>query len=485
MHRRKITYMAVATLLLFLSLSGCAIGPDYRRPDVDSPASWRLEEKEAKDLANTTWWEQFNDPVMNDLIRDALKQNKDLRVAAERVVEYMGRYGVIQADRFPQFSLGSLGTRKGVSNYLTPPFPVTSDNPYNDFQAFMGGSWEIDIWGRIRRATEAARADLLSTVEARSAVMLTLVTAVAAGYTDLRHLDKQLDIAKRTAKGREESFELFKLRFDRGLISEVELNQVESEYKLAMATIPFIEKQVAQQENALSVLLGRNPGPIARGKDVNELVLPAVPSGLPSQLLERRPDIRQAEQELVAANARIGVARAAYFPVISLTGVAGFESSDLARLFTGPAGMWNYVVPASMTVFNAGATAGRVTAAESLQRQALLRYQQTIQRAFKEVDDALIDQRKSREQLVIQGEQVEVLRNYAELARLRYENGYTSYLEVHDAERSLFNAELAYTQTQGALFRALVNVYKSMGGGWVAQADKFTEGGQHGGTSFN
>ncbi len=478
MHRDdKIFRTALAGLFIVLLISACAIGPDYRRPDTDLPASWRLEEKESRDLANTAWWEQFGDPVMSGLIEESLKHNKDLHIAAERVVEYMGRYGVVRADRFPQIGLGSRASRIRASQHLNPPFSLTADNPYNDFQAFMAGSWEIDFWGRIRRATEASRADYLSAVEARSGVVLTLVTAVAAGYTDLRHLDKQLEIARRTAKGREESFELFTLRFERGLISEVELKQVESEYKLAMATIPFIEKQIAQQENALSILLGRNPGPIARGKDVNEMVLPIVPAGVPSEILERRPDIRRTEQDLIAANARIGVARAAYFPTVSLTGLAGFESSDLSRLFTGPAKIWNYAAPVSMTVFNAGATSGRVAVAESLQRQALLRYQQTIQRAFKEVEDGLVEQRKSREQLAVQAEQVNALRDYAELARLRYENGYTSYLEVYDADRSLFNAELAYTQTRGALFRAIVNVYKAMGGGWVVEADTLTEGG--------
>jgi multidrug efflux system outer membrane protein len=265
---------------------------------------------------------------------------------------------------------------------------------------------------------------------------------------------------------------LFTLRFDRGLVSELELRQVESEYRAALATIPFLEKLIAQQENALSVLLGRNPGPVPRGKSLDQLVLPPVPAGLPSQLLERRPDIRQAEQELIAANARIGVARALYFPTLTLTGTYGVESTGLTNLFSGPSRMWSY--PASVTVplFTAGAIAGQVKVAESVQKEKLFRYQQVIQQGFREVEDGLIDQAKSREQFQAQRQQVAALQGYARLARLRYDNGYTSYIEVLDAERSLFNAELSYAQTQGVLFRALVNLYKSMGGGWVAEAER-------------
>ncbi len=466
----------IISLVLAVMLSACTLGPDYRRPVINEPSSWRFDEKEAREVANTGWWEQFGDPVLNELIRSALLENKDIRIAVARVQEFMGRYGVTRAALYPQVGAAGIGTRKRVTQYTNPPWPSTADNPYSDYQALLSGSWEIDIWGRIRRATEAARAELLSSEEGQRAVVLTVATAVATAYTDLRDLDKQLEIAERTAKSRGESFNLFKLRFGRGLISELELRQVESEYQSALATIPFLQKLIAQQENALSVLLGRNPGPIQRGKPLEELALPAVPSGLPSQLLERRPDIRQAEQNLVAANARIGVAKALYFPVISLTGVFGVESTDLSRLFTGLARNWSYSVPISAPVFTAGGIAGQVRAAEAVQQQALFRYQQAVQTAFREVEDSLVDQGKSREQLGIQNRQVEALRSYAALARLRYENGYTSYLEVLDAERGLFSAELTYTQTKGVLFRALVNLYKSMGGGWVVEAERLAGG---------
>ena len=483
MSKRKAVYTVIALLLALFAFSGCAIGPDYRRPSVDAPAAWRLTEPEAKDLADTAWWEQFGDPVLNELIETALRENKDLRIAAARVEEYMGRYGTTRASLFPQVSATWLEQRKAGSRNVNPPVSYSTELPYNDYQTFLSASWEIDVWGRLRRATEAARADLLSTEEGRKAVIMTVVTAVSAAYMDLCQLDKQLEIAERTARSRENSFELFKLRYDRGLISELELRQVESEYNLALATIPLIEKLIGQQENYLSVLLGRNPGPIPRGRPLDGLVLPAVPSGLPSQLLDRRPDIRAAEQNLVAANARIGVAKALYFPVISLTGSFGAESTELAKLFQGdPSKLWSIAGQATMPIFTAGAIAGQVTAVEAVKEQYLVRYQQAIQQAFREVDDALIDQRKSRQQLAIQKQQVEALNSYSSLATLRYENGYTSYLEVLDAERSLFNAQLAYAQTQATLFRALVNLYKSMGGGWVAKADRITQGGQDDGS---
>jgi len=257
-------------------------------------------------------------------------------------------------------------------------------------------------------------------------------------------------------------------------VSEMELAQNRSEYEAAVATVPQIEAQIAQQENALSVLLGRNPGPIARGREVTQLALPAVPAGLPSELLERRPDLRQAEQVLIAANARIGAARALYFPTISLTGMFGAVSTQFSNLFSGPTRVWAYAGDASMPIFTAGGIAGQVQQAEAQQQQALLAYQKAIQTSFQEVENGLVGAQKSRAQLAAQGRQVEALRTYARLARLRYDNGYTSYMEVLDAERSLFNAELSYSQTQGAMYAVMINLYKAMGGGWVVEAERLS-----------
>ncbi|HET6460076.1 MAG TPA: efflux transporter outer membrane subunit [Syntrophales bacterium] len=457
-----------------LILCGCMIGPDYRRPAVETPSSWRFEEKEVREIGNTAWWEQFGDPVLNDLIQTALVDNKDIMVATARVEEFIGQYATTRAAIFPQASAGATaGRSRATENSPTPLTPATI-NPADNYSPFLNASWEIDLWGKLRRATEASRADLLSMEEARRGVIMTLVTSVASAYVNLRNLDMQLDIARRTAQSRKETYNLFQLRFQQGVISELELSQVKSEYEQALTTIPVLEKAIAQQENALSILLGRNPGPISRGKMIDDLVLPSVPAGLPSELLANRPDIRQAEQALISANAMIGVARSLYFPTISLTGMFGFASTDLSTLFQGPSRVWSWAVPVNVPIFAGGAIEGQVKSAEARQRQALIRYQQSIQTAFREVDDALIDQKRSREELEIQNQHVESLVTYAHFARLRFDNGYTSYIEVLDAERSLFNAELARAQTKGVLFQALVTLYNAMGGGWIIEADAKT-----------
>jgi multidrug efflux system outer membrane protein len=469
---RKISPKIVLAAILLFIFTGCMMGPDYKRPSVETPQAWRFDDKEAKDLANTAWWEQFNDPVLNELIIVALNENKDLLIASARVEEFMGRYGFTRSALFPQVSASGSAGRQRISEVTGPETVVPIVNSsFDAYQVLLSASWELDIWGRLRRATEAARADLLSTEEGRQAVVLTLVTSVAGAYVTLRDLDKQLEISRQTAKSREESYKLFQLRFKGGVISELDLSQVKSEYEAALAIIPQFEKVIAQQEHFISILLGRNPGPIPRGKTIDELMLPSVPAGLPSDLLERRPDIRQAEQDLIAANARIGEAKALYFPTISLTGFLGTSSASLSDLFSGPSKIWSYAVPISVPIFTAGAIEGQVKTAEAIQQQALFRYEKAIQNGFREVDDALIDQNRTREQLRAQFRQIEALRAYAKLARLRYENGYTSYVEVLDAERSLFDVELRYTQTQDLLFQSFVNLYKAMGGGWVVEAE--------------
>jgi len=455
-------------------LTGCmTVGPDYKRPAIDTPAAWRFEEKEVRDLANTAWWQQFKDPVLDHLVSQALQANKDLLIATYRIEEFFGRYFSTRGDQFPSAGGNADGFRQRQSEKGFVRIDG-KDNPFNQYDAFLSGAWEIDFWGKFRRATEAARAELLGTEEARRTVVLTLVSAVSAAYVDIRALDKQLEISLRTADTRRDTLDLFQLRFQNGIISEVDLSQAESEYEDALARIPDIERAIGQTENALSVLLGRNPGPIPRGLTLDELILPAVPAGVPSDLLERRPDIRQAEQTLLAANARIGVAKSLYFPTISLTGAFGTSSTELSNLFTSASRAWSFGVPVSVPLFTAGRIGGEVKAAEAVQQQALYGYQQAIQNAFREVDDALLDRSKSGQRLDALGRQLKALNNYARLARLRYDEGYTSYLEVLDAERSLFNVELTHTTGQNTLFRSLINIYKSMGGGWVIEADRFT-----------
>jgi len=459
-------------VILCLGLSACAIGPDYRRPTVTMPGGWRIEAADAQAVANTAWWEQFNDAVLNGLIGVALKENHDLKIATARVEEYVGRYWAGRSGLFPQIYAGGGGGQERASERGATPVPSYVKNPAGMYQGAFSGSWEIDVWGRLRRLTEAAKADLLSTEEGRRAVILTLVASVANAYVNLLDLDKQLEVATNTVKTREESYRLFTLRFEGGVISELELSQVKSEYEQALSKIPLIQKQISQQENGISVLLGRNPGPVQRGKSIDELTIPTVPSGLPSDLLERRPDIRQSEQELIAANARIGAAKALYFPTISLTGAFGWSSSDLSLLFGDPSRAWNWAGAFTAPIFTGGSITGSYKATKAVQQQALFNYQKAIQSAFKEVNDSLADQKYTREQLEAQGRQVEALKTYAAVARLRFDNGYTSYIEVLDAERSLFNAELDYAQSQGVLFQSLVNLYKAMGGGWVTEADK-------------
>jgi multidrug efflux system outer membrane protein len=344
----------------------------------------------------------------------------------------------------------------------------------NNFDATLSASWEIDLFGKLRRQTESARANLLASEEGRRATILTLVASVASTYIGLVSLDRQLDIAKATTASRADSVHVFTLRFNYGEVSQMELAQSQSEYEASLATIPQLEQQIAQQENALSVLLGRNPQPIMRDRELDDLSIPVVPVGLPSELLTRRPDLRQAEQNLIAANALIGAARALYFPSISLTGLFGTASAQFSSLFTGPARVWSYAGAVTLPIFTAGNIAGQVKQAEAQQQQALFSYQKAIQVAFQEVEDALVTLQKSRDALIVQGRQVDALRTYSRLARLRYEGGYTSYIEVLDAERSLFNAQLTYTQTQGTVFTSMVNLYKAMGGGWVTDAERMS-----------
>jgi len=311
---------------------------------------------------------------------------------------------------------------------------------------------------------------LLASEEGRRFAVLTLVSTVASTYITLLGVDAQLDIARRTLLSRAEAMRIFEARYKRGASSEFELSQSRSEYAVTKSTIPPLEQAQAQIENALALLLGRNPGPIARTMKIDSLGLPIVPAGLPSEILERRPDIKQAELNLIAANARIGAAKALYYPSISLTGLFGSVSNSFDTLFTGPAELYSYGAAVAGPIFTGGAISGQVSVAEARQQQTLLAYQRAIRTAFRDVENALIASQKSREALLAQKERVDSMREYARLANLRYDNGYSGYLEVLDAERGLFAAELDYTQAKSETFFALVNIYASMGGGWVVDA---------------
>ena len=454
-------------------LSGCVtVGPDYMRPEVDTPQAWRVGYQEAAGMADTRWWGQFGDPVLTQLIATALLENYDVRIAAARVEQFLGQLKTARSGFFPQIGAAVAGGGQRDSETGPGAFPSNLSNPFGFYEAQINASWEIDIFGRIRRATEAAQAQVLAAEDTRYAVILSVVTNVASSYIVLRALDRQLEIARATASHYGATLRIFEQRFEAGTVSRIEVAQIQSQYQDALTTIPVLERQIAVQENLISILLGRNPAPIVRGRALAQLAIPGIPAGLPSALLERRPDIGAAEQDLIAANAQIGVARSFYFPTISLTGLLGTSSASLSSLFTGPASIWLLSAAAAAPLFTFGNIEGQVQAAEAAQRQAVERYRQTVQGAFREVNDALIGTQKSREELKARGGRVVALKEYALLARRRFDEGVASYLEVLVAENDLFSAELAQALTQGDILIQLVNVYKAMGGGWVLEAEK-------------
>lgn len=467
--------MRGAIVALAALLSSCTVGPDYGRPPVETPAAYRFSQATAQAVADTGWWQGFDDPVLSSLVDEALRNNLDVQIAAARVDAFLSAYVTTRSALFPQVAISPAfpvqAARQRGSRISTPQVvPGSVSTEYSTYQAGLTASWEIDLWGKVRRRTEAARADVWANEEARRGIVLSVAANAAAGYVALRDLDRRLQIAHETERSRFDSLELFRKRFAGGVISQLELAQVTSEYEAAVAAIPNYEAQIARQETALSLLLGRNPGAIARGKAIDELTPIPIPAGLPSELLDRRPDVREAEQQLISANAQIGAAKALYFPSISLTGAFGAVSTALGDLFTGPARTWSFAAGLTAPIFNAGAIAGQVQQAEAGQRLALANYDKTVQAAFGDVEDALIVTQKSREILAAQQRQVTALADYRRLARLRYDNGYTSYIEVLDAERSLFEAQIAYTQQQDVVLTSLIGIYKAMGGGWVDAA---------------
>jgi len=468
-------HLALSSLCALL-LAACAVGPDYERPALTKPEGWRSgsalpASEKPEELANLAWWNQLEDPVLDALVAEALANNRDLKIAAARIDEAAGVLGTTRAQLFPQFGASLSGSRAQASNAGATPIPVTVDRVNSQYSAALNVGWEIDLFGRIRRATEASRADLLSTEESRRGVALSLAATVANSYISLRDLDAELDIARQTLKTREESLRIFELRYKGGVVSEMEVAQVRSEMEAARIAVSNLELSVAQQENAISALLGRLPGPLLRGKTLATMGLPLPPVSLPSTVLERRPDIRQAEQNLIANNARIGVAKAAYFPTVSLTGLLGSSSVAFSNLLTGPAKVWSYGADLTMPIFTAGAITGQVKSAEARQVQALEQYRKAVENAFREVDDALIGGTKSREAVDSRIRQVEALTIYARSARLRYEGGYSSFLEVLDAERSLFQAQIYESQARGQALIAVTTLYKVLGGGWQAASE--------------
>ena len=465
---------AASTLAIAAIVSGCVQGPDYTRPAVDVPADFRFEPKSVAETANTEWWKQFGDPVLDQLIATALANNSNVKVAAANVEQASGVFTQTRSGLFPQVGYAGTAERLRVTESGATPVVNAIPNPQTAYQALLTASWELDLWGRIQRLSESARANLFATDEARRGVILSLVASVATNYLTLRGLDEQLVIANRTLDAYGQSVKLYDLQFQYGQTSQMTVAQVQSQYETAAAQIPQIESQIAQTENALSILLGKNPGPISRGKSIYDLALPAVPAGVPSQLLARRPDLLQSEQTLIAANAQIGAARALYFPTISLTGAFGGSSAQLSSLFSGPSRVWNYTGQIVGPIFTFGAVSGQVAQAEASQGAALYNYQYSIQNAFADVDNSLVANAKLKDQLGAQQRLVAALKDYARLARLQYDGGYTSYTTVLQAEQSLFPAELTLASVRASVYSSAANIYKAMGGGWVTTADGMT-----------
>ena len=457
-----------ALLLVVLLTAGCAVGPNYKRPSVDVPGTYRgatppaEAQPAAESLADQKWWEVFQDQQLQGLIRTALQQNYDVRIAATRILQAQAQVGITRA--------GQLPTIGGGAQVLDDRYAQTKPYPQYDTSSTQVGlslGWDLDFWGKYRRATEAARANLLATEWARQAVISTLVSDVATAYFQLRALDLQLEISRRTLASRQDSLQLTQKLANGGATSMLDVRQAEQLVFTAAETIPDLERRIEQQENLLSTLLGNNPGPIARGMKLTEQPhAPDVPAGLPSSLLERRPDIRAAEAQLIAANAQIGVAKAAYFPDISLTATAGFQSSALTNLFTGPAGMWNFGGSLAEPIFAGGKIRSGVKFSKARRQEALLTYRQTIQQAFRGVSDALVEYRKDREFRQQQQQLVFSAQDAAQLSEVRYRGGAASYLEVLTNETNYFAAEQGLAQAQLNELVGLVRVYRSLGGGW-------------------
>jgi multidrug efflux system outer membrane protein len=467
MHSRIKIVPLIGTVLVSSFLCSCAVGPKYRRPVVQTPNTFRDLSENAEiqapsaSYADLPWWQVFKDPKLQELIHTAIKQNYDLQLATEHINAARAQLAVTRSSLFPQLS-GNANFNGGKEN--------VEQSKYNFLTLTGDAAFQLDFFGRLRRATEASRAELLATDAARQTVILTLVSDVATDYFTLLQMDLQLQVTRKTVDTQTNSVKLTKLRLEHGVATKLDVLQAQQVLDVANAQIPELERQIAQEENAISILLGNYPNGVPRGLDlVAQELPPDVPPGLPSSLIERRPDIREAEQNLVAANAEIGVAKAQFFPQISLTGSGGGSfgrSSLFPTTYPTQIGIWSYGAQVSQPIFTGGALRGNLHFAESQHKQALIAYQQTIQRAFGDVSDALIGYDKLHQVRVRQQDTVSDLQESVRLSILRYEGGTTTYLEVLDSQRSLYAAELTLASARGDEYRSLVQLYRALGGGW-------------------
>jgi NodT family efflux transporter outer membrane factor (OMF) lipoprotein len=469
--RRRLFAVAVS-----VSTASCMLGPNYQRPPIHVPLAYRdsagvRAQAGPVSLADVRWFDLFKDDTLTRLVNIALAQNFDLRIAAERVLQARERFRIVRADQLPLVSGSAAAGRSRLTEVGPLPLPKGVGPEVSTIQAGFGLSWELDVWGRLRRLNEAARAQYLATEEARRGVLTTLIADVTDAYFALQALDRQLAIAQRTRDAAVDGLRLTGIRRDRGVATGLDVRQAEELLYTATGQIASVQREIVQTEDALNLLLGQAPADVSRGGgrvDTFE-VPPLVPPGLPSSLLERRPDIRQAEQALVAANAQIGVARADYFPRIGLTGQLGIESRALADLLTAPARTWSAGAAAAAPIFNAGRTRASVRLSQSVERELVVNYERTIYRALREVSDALAGYRMTGEQRTQQGLLVDALRDAARLSTDRYQGGLDSYLQVLDAQRSLFRSELDLAALRRQELASIVELYRALGGGWIEQ----------------
>ena len=463
--RLQVSRKAAFTLVLLLS--ACAMGPDYERPEVPVPDQYRTAAVPGASIANLKWWELFEDEVMTAVIETALLNNKELAIAVARIEEARAILGFTRADQFPNLD-GTAGAARGN----TIPGVNVPGAIDNTFVLAANLTFEVDLWGKLRRSTEAARAELLATVEARNVVTITLVADVASLYLLLLDLDHRVDVARRTVETRQQSLVIIQARFDRGTVPLIDVNQAQIELADAEAALAALKRERQQAENLLSVVLGQNPGPIVRTPGGEERLFTIdIPAGLPSELLERRPDVRQASQQLAAQTARIGVAEALRFPSLGLTGSLGLASNDLDDFLSGGNKVWGLSANLLGPIFDAGRNKARVEAELARTEQALKNYELTVLRAFQEVDDSLVDIQTFREEARARERQMVAARSATTLSRARYDGGVTSYLEVLESERSLFSAELLASSTHREQLVSVVTLYKALGGGWLTEEE--------------
>jgi multidrug efflux system outer membrane protein len=454
-------------LALALLLTGCTVGPKYKRPQLAVPDVYRglaaaADKANPASVGDEKWWTVFQDEQLQALIREALAENYDVRIAAARVLQAQAVVGIRRADQLPTIVGGAAAANERLSQTKNFPPIETSATSLS-----LSMAWELDFWGKFRKATEAARAELLASEWTKRAVMTTLVRSVATAYFQLRELDLEMEISKHALASRQDSLRLVKVRASGGVTSMLDVRQSEQLVYEAAGIIPDLERRIEQQENLISILIGKNPEAIPRGKTLLENTFPpTVPAGLPSSLLERRADVQSAEQSLVAGNARIGVAKAAYFPQITLTATAGYQSSALTSLFSGPAGAWNFGGQLVQPIFEGGRLRSGVRFAEAQKEELVLNYQQAIQQAFREVSDALVAYRKDQEVREQQDLLTRSAQDATALSQSRYSGGVTSYLEVLDSDTRYFSAQLTLAQAQLNERLSLVQLYGALGGGW-------------------